>query len=372
MNAIIKWWVTPKLPPEDIFDFPLLQDKSIFGKGLHLISHWLIHPFKRRLARWYLKLLQSYTKITVIGVTGSAGKSTTVQMTASILRQKGKTVATPPSIDPIFNVPNTILKCPPWTKYLILEMSVEYPGEMDFYLWLAKPDIGVITNIFPTHTEFLKNEEGVLKEKSKLVIDLDKSSFAVLNKDDKRLRNLAKKIRAGIIWFKTENAAAASSVGKLLGASQDGIVYGLKNYNRPKHRLEIKKHKSGAVILDDSYNSNPQAAILTVNYFNKLAKGEKIAVLGDMLELGDYEEEGHRKLGEVVAKSNFAVVIGVGEASKYLIDEINKDNEATRTYLVSAKDEVFPILEPLLSKKTYVLIKGSRSIGLDEVVSRLS
>src|SRR3989304_10463920 len=137
VNKIIRWWVTPKLPLQDVFE------KHNF------ISQWLMHPIKRRLARYYLKLIQKYTDITVIGVTGSAGKSTTVQMITSILKHRGKTHATPPSIDPVYNIPNTILKCVPGTKYLILEMSVEYPGEMDYYLWLAKPDIGVITKIYP-------------------------------------------------------------------------------------------------------------------------------------------------------------------------------------------------------------------------------
>ncbi len=379
MNAIIKWWMTPELPPEDIFDFPLLQDKSIFGKGLHLISHWLVHPFKRRLARWYLKLLQRYTKIIVIGVTGSAGKSTTVQMIASILRQKGKTVATPPSIDPIFNVPNTILKCPPWANFLILEMSVEYPGEMDYYLWLAKPGIGAIINIYPTHTQFFGNAGGVFKEKKKLVEALSRSGTAVLNREDKFLRRLEGQLKAKIVWFGgdldplAQNAKVAMTIATVLNVDRESIKRGLESYVRPKHRFEVIKHKSGAVIFDDSYNSNPEALISTLSVFNNLAKkGLKIAVLGDMLELGELEEREHRRVGREVGKSAFQVLIGVGKASKFMIEEVKKSSKETKTYLVESAEQVLPILLPYLSKNTFILVKGSRSIGLDKLVSRLS
>lgn len=365
INPIISWWVTPKLPPQDVFE------KHNF------ISQWLVHPIKRRLARYYLKLIRKYTDITVIGVTGSAGKSTTVQMIASILKNKGLTVATPPSIDPVYNIPNTILKVGPKTKYLVLEMSVEYPGEMDFYLWLAKPDIGVITNIFPAHTEFLGDINGVLKEKGKLISGLPENGIAVLNSSDKKLVGLAKKTKVKVVWFEgrgnllVQNSSAASKVAGILGVKPEAIKRGLASYERPKHRLEVVKSKSGAIILDDSYNSNPGAMLATLHYFNKIAKGKKIAVLGDMLELGDLEESEHRRVGKEIAKSNFAAVIGVGKAVKFLLMEAKKGSKETKTYLFPEAMETLPVLSSLIDKDSCVLIKGSRSIGLDKVVDAL-
>ena len=367
MNTIIKWWVTPKLPLQDVFE------KHNF------ISQWLVHPIKRRLARCYLKLIQKYTDITVIGVTGSAGKSTTVQMIAAILKEKGKTIATPPSIDPVYNVPNTILKTPYGAKYLILEFSVEYPGEMDYYLWLAKPDIGAIINIYPTHTQFFGNVEGVFREKKKLVEALSPSGAAVLNREDRFLRRLENKLKAKIAWFEgdldplAQNANVATTIATILNIDRGSIKRGLENYVRPKHRFEVIKHKSGAVILDDSYNSNPEALISTLSVFNNLAKkGLKIAVLGDMLELGELEEREHRRVGREVGKSGFEVLIGVGKASKFMIEEVKKNSKGTKTHLVESAEQVLPILSPYLSKNTFILVKGSRSIGLDKLVSRLS
>jgi len=366
VNPLISWWVTPRLPPQDIF-----AKHNFFSK-------WIIHPVKRRFAKLYLSYLQENTNIKVIGITGSAGKTTTKEMLASILKLAGKTVYTPKNIDSVYSIPNTILRTPFGTKYLILEMGVEYPGEMDFYLWLAKPDIGIITNIFPTHLQFMMNIEGVFKEKSKLVRSLSKNGIAVLNSGDKKLKNLKGTLNSNIVWFKpdinplkqNENAAAAAA--KIFNINDDVIRRGLSEFKWPDHRLQIIKHVSGAMILDDSYNSNPWAALSTLEYFNSIAKGKKIAVLGDMLELGDYDEVAHRELGRKVAKSNFAVVIGVGSSTRFLIDEVSKGSKRTITYLFSNSSEAAPAVSKLLDKGTNVLIKGSRSIHLETLVSAIS
>lgn len=365
INPIIRWWVTPKLPPEDVF------------AKHNFISKWIIHPIKRRLARAYIKFLQQNTDIKIIGITGSAGKTTTKEMLASILKLQDGTICTPKNIDSIYSIPNTILATLPGTEYLILEMGIEYPGEMDFYLWLVKPDIGLITNIFPTHTEFLGNIDGVFKEKSKLVLGLSKSGLAVLNSGDAKLKTLSNKLRSKIIWFSpdinplTQNANAARVLAKYLGVDNEKIESGLAVYKKPVHRLQIIKHKSGAMILDDSYNSNPWAALSSLEYFNKLAKGKKIAVLGDMLELGDYDEVAHRELGKQIAKSNFETVIGVGSSSKFLIDEVKRYSGDTKTFLFARSEDAITTVESSLGKGVSVLVKGSRSIGLDRLVDRL-
>jgi UDP-N-acetylmuramoyl-tripeptide--D-alanyl-D-alanine ligase len=365
-NQIIQWWMTP--------EFPLihLEDKTTF------VKKWVFHPIKRRLARWYLKFLRRFTDIKVIAVTGSAGKTTVKEMLASILKIDQPTAYSVENIDPVYNIPTTILKTPIGTKYLILEMGVEYPGEMDFYLWLAKPDIGIITNIFPTHLEFLGDINGVLKEKAKLVLNLGKNDTAVLNSDDDSLKGLAPKLKASVKWFKrgndqlAEDASVAEAVADSLGISGNKISEGLKRYQKPNHRLSWLNLKSGAVILDDSYNSNPQALFGTLKFFVKRAgSNNKIAVLGDMKELGMFEEKFHRDLGREILKLNFKTVIGVGEAVKYLVDEINKNTRNTKTYIVETPEAAYSLLKSSLLKGNYILIKGSRSIGLDKLVDAL-
>jgi len=364
VNPIIRWWVTPKLPIEDIW------------APHSFVSKWIAHPIKRRVARWYLKLLQKFTGIKVIAITGSSGKTTTTQILAGILKLDGETVWSKEGIDSVYNIPNTILRCSWNTKYLILEMSVEYVNEMDFYLWLVNPDIAVVTNVFPTHTLYFGDEKGVANEKSKLVKNLSEDGLAVLNQTNKLTKEMAGLTKAKVAWFGIkdhpleQNSEAAKVVAENLNIDSQKIKQGLANYEKPKHRFNVFYHKSGAMIFDDSYNSNPEAVISTLKTFVKLAKSrKKIAVLGDMLELGTIEENEHRRVGKKIRELNFDAVIGVGKLAKFFVSEL--DEERTKIWLVEKTEETNPILLPLLNKKVAVFIKGSRSIGLDRLVSDL-
>lgn len=409
IHPVIRWWVTPKLPKEHIFIPPDKRPKGIYTKLRVYFRKWVVHPLKRRIARYWLKILQGFFGLTVVGITGSAGKTTAKEMLASILSQKGKTVWTPANVDPIYNIPSTILRCTPTTKYLILEMGVEFPGEMDFYLWLAKPRIGVITNIYQTHTQFFGNIDGVAEEKRKLIERLDKKGFAVLNKNSTYLKKAAKNTRAHVVWFgkdglvkaekikitddfKTrftlhvakestevtlpllgtqfvENALAAAAIGFTCGAGIKEIKTGLENFNVPEHRMRPLKLKNGAIVLDDSYNNNPTAATLALQTLKEAARGRKIVVvMGDMLELGEKEKELHEDLGREIAKSGAGYFVGVGQLSRYAAGEVKKNLGEGNVWWVEKENQVLPILKRLLKKDTITLIKGSRSISLDKLV----
>ncbi len=377
ISSFVQWWMTPLLPAHDIYELPLLIDKTPFLEKKHLISQWLIHPIKRRIARIYLKVLQKFTNITVVGITGSAGKTTTKEMLYSILKLDGKTICTKGFIDPVYNIPNTILKTPFNTKYLILEMGVEYPGEMDFYLWLAQPHIGIITNIFPTHVEYLIDANGVLKEKSKLVKSISSNGIAVLNSGDSKLKTLKNKLISKIVWFESnenplkQNANTAKAVAESLNVDEKYIKAGLNSYTPAAHRLSTISLKNGAKILDDSYNSNLEAALSTLRYFNSNFHGKKICILGEMRELGEFTKVSHISLGKAVAKSNFSYVICVGDSMKYLIEEVNNNSPKTKTFLLSDYDEIIRLIKPLLRSDTSLLVKGARSLRLDKIVSKL-
>lgn len=373
---------------------------------------WIVHPVKRRLAKYYLWFLQKFFGLTVIGITGSTGKTSTKEMIYSILAQKGEAYRSVLNIDPTFNIPTTILKCRPSTKYLILEMGVEFPGEMDFYLWLARPKVGVVINIYQTHTQFFESVEGVAQEKVKLIKCLPQGGFAVLNKENIFTRKMEKETKVKAIWFgkgsqmtaqqiqiteslKTkfrllvnkesteielpllgsqfvENALAAAAVGHILGASLEEIKNGLENFEAPEHRMRPIKLKNSALILDDSYNNNPAAAKLALQTL-KEAAGEKemVVVMGDMLELGKDEEERHKELGHAVAKTGAKYLVGVGKLAKYMVDEAKKEMPKGNVFWRQTAEEVLPVLKPLLKRDTIILIKGSRSIGLDKLMRLL-
>lgn len=401
INPIISWWVTPLLPPEDIF------------AKHNPITQWVIHPIKRRLARAYLKLLKEKTDIKIVGITGSTGKTTTTEILASILKGTGKTIWSAQGIDPVYNIPNTILRTRFGTKYLVLEMSVEYLNEMDYYLWLAKPDIGIITNIATTHTQYLKSKEGVLSEKSKLVKSLDKKGFAVLNKEDGSVSRLGKGLKASVVYFGKKsgitadniklnkdmstdftlkmgtntksvhikalgaqfvtNALAAAAASASLGVSFKNIVKGIENFTPPKHRLNVFLSKENGLIFDDTYNSNPKAAEESLDTFKTISIGKKkIAVIGDMLELGRYEENAHRDLGKKAGSIGFSCLIGVGTAARFVVEEASSKIGKNNCFLVNSWTEAFDIVKPRIDKNSAIFVKGSRFLHLDKLVEALT
>ncbi|KKR55814.1 MAG: UDP-N-acetylmuramoyl-tripeptide-D-alanyl-D-alanine ligase [Candidatus Woesebacteria bacterium GW2011_GWF1_40_24] len=389
------------LPPEDIF------------ANHNFVSQWLTHPIKRRLAKAYLNYLRRHGEVEVIGITGSVGKTTTTAILASILKRVGKTVCSAEGVDPVYNIPNTILKATPATKFLILEMSVEYIDEMDYYLWLAKPDLGIITNIAVTHTEYLKNKEGVAEEKGKIIKYLDKNATAILNMDDPVVQKLGNNTKAKIVYFgeKTDvsasnikinndmstnftlkinmntkivhmnalgkqfvnNALAAAAAADSLGVGIDDIIKGIELFERPRHRLTVIKSDTNGIIFDDTYNSNPRAASESLDTFTEIAgTRKKIAVIGDMLELGKFEEQAHRELGKKAGSVGLSYLIGVGSAARFIVEEASKRMGNKYCFLVSNFSEALQITKPLLGKDTALFVKGSRSIHLDKLVESLN
>ena len=409
-NQLLKKISGGNLPKEHRDLAKIMRIKSNSEKARVLIRLLIIHPLKRRIAKYYLVLLRKTFGLKVIGITGSAGKTTTKEMLLGILRLCEKTVASYENIDSVFNIPTTILKCVPGTKYLILEMGVEYPGEMDFYLWLAKPDIGIITNIFPTHTQFFKNVHGVFKEKKKLVEVLTSDDKAILNANDKFLNTLKNKLSSEIIWYgskaeiysskvevtkegKTkfnlvyennqigieipmigmqyvENALAAITCAKNLNIDFTKIEIGLKNFSPPKHRMQILNKSGGVKIYDDAYNNNPMAAKTTIDNFMKNNKeNSKIIVFGDMLELGADEIKFHDEMGSFISEYKTDALICVGKRSEYTAKAASR--KLANVYFFNDLNRIPLIIKKHLGKNTDILIKGSHSLHLEQLVPLL-
>lgn len=372
---------------------------------------WLVHPIKRRVARYYLVYLKKFFGLKVIGITGSAGKTTTKEMLHSILSQKYKVVSTIANIDPIYNIPTTILKARPSTQFLILEMGIEFPGEMDFYLWLAKPDVAILTTLNLTHTEFLGSLAGVIEEKTKLIKAIKGAGAVFLNADDKEVVKAVREVHGTVVFYgmgkkakiqglsiaindnlETEfilqvtkrririklptvgrqnvsNALAAAAVGDTFGVPIQGIRKGLESFAPQPHRLTPIKLKSGTILIDDVYNSNPLAAGLAIEVLASLPAKRRIAVLGDMKELGRFEKSAHKKMGTLAADLGLDEVIGFGEAAKILVDSA-KDSGVKKAWLAHSKEKIARYLRKQ-GKGTVVLIKGSRSLGMESIVADL-
>ncbi|MFC1624981.1 UDP-N-acetylmuramoyl-tripeptide--D-alanyl-D-alanine ligase [Patescibacteria group bacterium] len=407
MNKVFKIWLSPKIPKEHCF---IKTDNLSFILRIRkFLVHWFIHPVKRRIARYYCFLLQRMFGMRVIAITGSSGKSTTKEMLASILKLKAKTVYSFKNIDPIYNIPTTILKCTPLTKYLILEMGVEFPGEMDFYLWLVKPDISIITSIYPTHTEFFEDISGVYKEKIKLAEAVINNGSVILNKESKYLDKYSKNKKNIILYGKGSptyfsnikfslkgtifdlvdngkklkvnlpsfgkvnilNSLASFSAARVLNVDQVLIKKGLEDFKPLDHRLTVFK-KGKALIIDDTYNSNPEALKESLEVFKFFSKNKvKVLVIGDMLELGKLSKKFHLEVSKELLKTDFDLLVCVGKESKIINDSVKSIIGKNKSYWVQDQKSVDKFIKPFLIKDSIFFFKGSHSIGLDNLVDRL-
>jgi len=332
---ILRLWLGP-LPKEEIFP----------EKIPNPFLHWFIHPLKRRLAKYYLLILQKFFSLTVIGITGSVGKTTTKKMLEAILPN---CVATADNITSTFNIPTTILKTPPFTKFLILEMSIEYIGDMDFYLWLARPDIAVITPIYLTHTQFLGNLETITSEKLKI----SKYAKHIVTYKDVKAEGFE------------INKALVTKVAHLLNVPVD-----LKSFTPPIHRMNFINLRSGSVLIDDSYNANPLA---TKTALEELAKQSKklqknpALVFAQMNELGRYEQSAHEDIGTLISKLKIQHLFCLGPATKFTIK-----SAGIGKYFENQED-LYQAVSPMIHKSSYIiLVKGSRSWHLENLVEKLT
>lgn len=409
-KSFYKWWVGSGLPDEHIYIKKENRPKSMRKIVRLYYRKWFIHPVKRRVAKIYLAILRKFFGLKVIGITGSAGKTTVKDLITQVLSDAGETESSYKNIDPVYNIPTTILKCRPSTDYLVLEMGVEFPGEMNYYTWIAKPDIGVITNIFPTHLEFFGTQEGVFNEKSNLVKSLGKDKFAVLYADDKYLKKLKGKLKASVVWYGKKgeynytsikrsvegtsfslevggeshqidipllgeqfvsNAIAAIAVCNNIGLTMDSIKQSLSSIEPTPHRMNVINHKSGAIILDDSYNSNPNALKVSIDTLcDYFPKKKKCVVIGDMLELGEDESRYHKEIAKYVYKKGIRDIITVGNLSEVTAKEFTKLGGKSKHF--SKQTGVEKYLATYQKKGWIVLIKGSHSISLDLLVERIT
>lgn len=370
----------------------------------------ILHKTEQVLAKHYLRLFPS---LTIVGITGSVGKTTTKEAMAVVLAQKYRVVKTQANIDPIYNLPRTMLKVRPQTQVLVLEMGVEYPGEMETYLSWVKPKIGVVIQIAWTHTEFFGDINGVVKEKGKLIEALPPNGWQVLNWDDERTRNLSKRSETKTFFFgmdkencdlvaekietskngltfllsRTINnekikvswsilgqhnvycALAAASVGVIMGLSLEEIKDGLEKLRPQPSRLNVMAGPSGSTIIDDSYNASPAGVIGALATLAEYPGRRKIAVLGEMKELGSYSEKGHRQVGEALVSKGIDYLIVFGQLTSSIVGAaLEKGMDKRHIFETKTMKEITMILKKLLEEDDVILLKGSRFSHMERVI----
>ncbi len=349
----------------------------------------------------------------VIGITGSVGKSTTKEVTAEVLNQRYRTLKNPGNLNNEIGLPLTLLSLDEGHQRAILEMGFYVPGEIAFLCDLAHPQVGVVTNVGTVHAERAGSQEAIAIGKSELVQALPPSpeGIAILNYDDSMVRNMASKTEARILYYGLDSRAEmwadaveglgldgirfrlhyrgethymkvpligrhsvhtvlrAAAIGIVEGLTWQEIVDGLRS-GRAQLRLVAVQSPSGALILDDTYNASPQSTFSALNLLNEL-EGHKIAVLGDMLELGQYELHGHKMVGVRVAEV-VDELITVGERALIIAKTARQTGLPTKAVTeFEDSEQAIAFLVNRLGKNDVVLVKGSHAMRMDRIVAAL-
>lgn len=358
-----------------------------------------------KLAKGYQRLF----KLKKIAVTGSNGKTTTKEMLKAVISKQFRTTATEGNLNNQIGVPRTIFRFRHTDEVAIVEMGTSAPGEIHPLSAAVEPDIAVITNIGASHLEHLGNLDNVFKEKLSIVDGLRKGGLLVVNADDPRLsklrtnksyRVLSFGIKRGIVkpealrWDenacahfrigRTEfclnvpgihnvyNALAAIAVATSLRIPKSVIALALEKFHAANMRMEIR-NGVGIKVVSDCYNANPSSTRMALQTIGALeASGRKIAVLGDMLELGEKAQELHREIGNQVALQHFDMLVAVGSLSL----ETQKGALESGMNLESAVhfDTVIEAIRFLAEQIRFgdiVLVKGSRGMKMEQIVDRL-
>jgi UDP-N-acetylmuramoyl-tripeptide--D-alanyl-D-alanine ligase len=357
----------------------------------------------------------------VIGITGSVGKTTTKEVVARVLSRRYHVLRSMGSYNNEIGLPTTVLQLTGECEQLVLEMGMYVRGDIRSLAGIAQPHVGIVTNVEPVHAERAGSIENIALGKRELVEVLPPApeGVAILNYDDPRVRAMAEHTQARVFFYglspeadlwvddvqslglegirvhlhygkehlylrvpllgrhSAHTVLRATAAGLVEGLDWQEIIEGLRS-PASQLRLVTVPGPHDSLILDDTYNSSPPSALAALNLLDDLEAngarviGRKIAVLGDMLELGDYEEEGHLKVG-CRAASVVAELIAVGERAQQIARGAALCGMA-KEHIHTAPDceAVVPLLRELLQPGDIILVKGSRSMRMEQIVAALS
>ncbi|MFA5259716.1 MAG: UDP-N-acetylmuramoyl-tripeptide--D-alanyl-D-alanine ligase [Candidatus Omnitrophota bacterium] len=358
------------------------------------------------------RFTREQTRIPVIAITGSAGKTSTKNLLAEVLRSRYQVLVNQGSFNNQIGVPLTILRLNPRHRIAVFELGTNQPGDIRRLSLIVKPDVAVYTNIGESHLEKLKSPGYVFKEKSQMLKDLSAKGRVIINNDDKYLKRFYKKlnndriisyaikeaadyqatnierIRQGQalrflvnrrypVVLRTPvqeniyNALAAIVCARLRGVSYEAAAGALEKYRFSNQRQAVQR-LGRCWCIDDSYNANPvsmRSAVGTLAAFP--VKGKKILVCGDMLELGPRSKALHQKMGEFIARTNIDTVLAYGPMSSWLAEQVRENNKAVFVAHFLALPALHRQLVRCLNPGDAVLIKASRGMHLEATAAFL-
>lgn len=348
----------------------------------------------------------------IVGVTGSVGKTSTKDIVANVISQKYKTLKTQGNNNNNIGLPFTMFNLKD-QEAAVIEMGMNHFGEISKLTKIAKPTISVITNIGTSHIGNLGSRENILKAKLEILEGMDKKILVVNNDNDLlhkyylestdveihtygiendsevKAENIVLnendsefvcnlkgdkfrvKVPVGGIHF-VYNAICAATVGMLMGLSQEQIKNGIETFELTKKRMDITELKNGVTIINDSYNASFESMQASLKYLQGLNSERKIAVLGDMFELGEFSKELHEKVGVEVVKNKIDMLVCCGKNAKYIVDSAKNDGmPKDSVYYFENKDEIEDFVRNNWKSGDAILFKASNGMKFFNIVENL-
>lgn len=363
----------------------------------------------RDLAAWYKNRFQ----IPFVGITGSVGKTTAKDMIAAVLSVKYKVLKTEGNFNNNIGLPLTHLRLDHTHQVGVLEMGMDKPGEIDYLSDIVRPEVGVITNIGDAHIEKLGSRENIFKAKCELLPNIRKEDgLVVLNADDPMLTTLRGKTPVQAVFCgKAENAdyraqvtggdgvshihchvttpnmerdiripalgehmiyptLIATAVGEHFGLTPDEIEDGIARFVPTRMRMNVIQREGEITILDDSYNANPQSMRAAISVLADTHSSWKVAILGDMFELGPYAPALHAGVGDYLGKRSINCLVAVGKLSEHMAQGA-RDAGVPTVYSCADKEEAKAVLPEVVRPDSTILVKASRGMALEELTAQL-
>ena len=350
--------------------------------------------------------------IPLVGVTGSVGKTTTKDMLAAVLGMKYKVLKTEGNMNSREGMPLTLLRLNSSHEIAVIEMGMSQAGEIDYLSGIAKPDVAVITNIGDAHIENLGSRENILKAKCEMFNHLKQGGMAVLNGDDEMLSGLKGTLPFETVFYAKEQSAdyraeqidsgesgsicclavtpqgeysmeipalgrhmvypalIAAAVGAHFGLTHTQIQEGILQFEPTKMRMNVLRRGQNITILNDTYNANPQSMRAAIGVLSDSRSRFKMAVLGDMFELGSLAPLLHSGVGEYLGKAGIHCLVAVGELSRHMAKAAQAAG-VPAVFHCADKGEAIPVLKDNVRQDSTILVKASRGMAMEELVDYL-
>ena len=355
---------------------------------------------------------EKFPQIPVVAITGSNGKTTTKDLTAAVLSAKGPVLKTQANFNNEIGLPLTLLGLKKEHTAAVVEIGMRGFHQIEALAPIASPQIGIVTNVGETHMELLGSLENIAKAKQELVEAIPAGGTVILNADNKYVAGMRSAAKEGVkvmtfgleqeadvkgeaihtegnvtkfmVTYANErheyevnmvgrhnvyNTLAAIAAGFAMGLTPVEVREGLSHLEATKMRFELQQVKEWNVV-NDAYNASPMSMTAAINTLSELTKGRKIAVLGDMLELGSVSEEAHLHVGEEVAEHGFTALVTRGEMGEFIAKGA-ENKGMTAVYRCASHEDAAEKLHELLQPGDTLLFKGSRGMAMEKIIDLL-